>query len=123
VGWEGRGNAVLKPITCVPLVTKFRIVQRQYLFRVVPGSRLLRSFYKSFLIAVKFNPPMQHIQSDVDRSCREVTSLAPRLGQMYLNKPWALREKLEGCGTQRDMEIFIVSRHRTYSGVGHVTEK
>jgi hypothetical protein len=66
---------------------------------------------------------MQHSQSNVERSCREVTSLAPRLGQMHLNNSWALGEKSEDCGKQRDMEILIAFRLRTHNFVGHVTEK
>jgi hypothetical protein len=42
---------------------------------------------------------------------------------MHLNNSWALREKSEGCGKQRDMEILIELRLRTHSFVGHVTEK
>jgi len=47
----------------------------------------------------------------------------PRLGQMHLNNSWALREKPEGCGKQRDMEILIAFRLGTHSFVGRVTEK
>jgi hypothetical protein len=66
---------------------------------------------------------MQQSQSDVERSCREVTSLAPLLGQMHLNNSWALREKSEGCVKQQDMGILIAFRLRTHCFVGHVTEK